>query len=98
MSREDNGVFGDVSWLIPADLAILRLLNSSTMVRLKLQPANIAGNVGYNRGHIGKRCRLLADAGLLRADDDGYYQITETGAEVAEGTADPSRIEKLNPK
>ena len=46
------------------------------------------GPIHYTRQHIARRCRKLADEGLLRHVGNGVYMITEQGEDYLEGKLD----------
>lgn len=84
-----------VSWMVPADEAILRLL--APPKKLELTPSNIARNTGYGSRHIRDRCKELVAEGLLEVDRDDshpYYSTTDKGERFLEGELDASDFEK----
>lgn len=86
-----------VDWMKAVDHAILSLLGGSQ--KLELTPNNIARNIGYNNEYVGKRCRLLAENGLLNRetyDSDPFYSITERGEEYLAGDIDPDDLEEID--
>lgn len=82
-----------VEWMKAVDHAILSLLGGSQ--KLELTPNNIAQNIGYNNEYVGKRCKLLAEHGLLNRetyDSDPFYSVTERGEEYLAGDLGASEL------
>ena len=81
-----------VAWMRPVDTAILELLYS--VPTLQLSAGNIATNIDYERNYVNKRCRKLADEGLLNREElgDPYYDITSEGVAVVDNDADPEEL------
>lgn len=80
----------------PADERILELLASDS----GLQPKTInhkisekASALDYHDEHIGRRCRKLAEMGLLNKTGAGVYSITELGREFLDGMIDADDLE-----
>ena len=46
------------------------------------------GPIRYSRAYIAKRCRKLADHGLLKEVGNGVYVITERGEKYLDGELD----------
>jgi len=68
------------------------------------QPVQIAESLSdfgegmtYHRKYIGKRCRLLAEYGLVRNLGNGLYAITEDGCDYLEGELNVNDLEVSNP-
>lgn len=77
-------------WMKPADDTILEYINDAGEV----PPAVVARNVEIHSKYAGKRCRELAEFGLLDRMDDGYYSITEAGEAYLAGELDANKLEK----
>lgn len=58
-------------------------------------PSKIAedSRILYKSQHVGNRCRLLAEAGLVRNVGNGVYDITERGKQYLAGELDLSEFE-----
>lgn len=82
-----------VSWMNQTDDRILELLDESGLV---LSPAVMAKNLDYSRNWISRRVSKLADAGLVRQIDEGYYEITVKGKNYLIGELSNSEIENLS--
>ena len=92
----DNGdqeMYGQVEWMVAADMAILRLLAAPKP--LELSPGNIARNTGYSRGHVSRRCRVLVDHDLLRVEENGdpFFAVTDLGQRVVDQEIAPAELE-----
>jgi predicted transcriptional regulator len=48
-------------------------------------PSVIAANIDYTGEYISRRCRKLADEGLLQRVDASNYRLTELGERFLEG-------------
>lgn len=94
---EDNrNMHKRVEWMVAADESILRLMTSATDDRgdhLDWAPRTIAWNTGYSSQHVGNRCRVLSEKGLLKRIEHGRYTITHVGIGLVEGDISPSEIE-----
>jgi len=67
-----DGVNRRVWWMAPADDAILNLL--APPKKLELITSEIAWNTGYGTAHVGKRLRVLRDAGFIeKIEEEGSY-------------------------
>lgn len=76
-------------WMKPADDSILEYVSDAGEV----PPAVIARNVDIHSKYAGRRCRKLAEFGLLNRMDDGYYSITEEGKAYLEGEVDADELD-----
>jgi len=54
------------------------------------------GPIPYSRGYIARRCRKLADEGLLRHLGNGVYVLTEEGEAYLDGTLDTQNWVRLD--
>lgn len=84
-----------VSWMAPADTAILRLLDLTRPdgSPILMRPAAIAENTGYTRSHIGRRLRFLREWDLVHRNEESYYNITETGEMWIHGNLPAENLE-----
>ena len=76
-----------IDWMTQADERILEFLREKDIVA---SPAVIAANIDYTGEYISRRCRKLANAGLLQRVDASNYRVTELGEQFLQGevTAD----------
>jgi predicted transcriptional regulator len=51
-------------------------------------PKSIADALSRNNDYIGRRCRKLAESGLLSRPSTGFYTITEEGESYLSGDLD----------
>jgi len=72
-------------WMVLLDDRILELLNEDEDGFLT--PSEIADDkrIPYSSVHVGRRCKKLAEHGLLKAVSRGVYMITEKGELYLEG-------------
>ncbi|WP_251327945.1 phage repressor protein [Haloplanus pelagicus] len=54
------------------------------------------GPIHYSRQHIARRCRKLADEGLLRHLGNGVYVLTDDGEAYLDGTLDTQNWVRLD--
>jgi Mn-dependent DtxR family transcriptional regulator len=54
------------------------------------------GPIHYSRQHIARRCRKLADEGLLRHLGNGVYVLTDEGEAYLDGTLDTQNWVRLD--
>ncbi len=57
-------------------------------------PAEIGENIGYGRKHVGRRCRALAEHGLLLNLGRGSYRITDLGEQYLSGDVGPDELDE----
>lgn len=90
-SDSEHEMHRRVDWLKPSDRPIVAEIgNYGGWVK----PATLALNLPYTRGHIARRCKLLAKHGLLeRHDETAAYRITETGQKFLADSIDPVDLE-----
>lgn len=55
-------------------------------------PKEIAGEIRYDSQYVGRRCRTLADAGLLQNIGRGLYRITDSGTQYLAGELDGTEL------
>jgi hypothetical protein len=53
------------------------------------------GPIRYSRQHIARRCRTLADHGLLLAVGNGVYTITDKGEAYLDGELDTGELDEV---
>ncbi|WP_136717728.1 MarR family transcriptional regulator [Halorientalis salina] len=82
-----------VEWMTQADERILEFLLEKDIIA---SPSVIAANIDYTGEYISRRCRKLADGGLLQRVDASNYRLTELGERFLEGEVDPGEIELDN--
>lgn len=74
-----------VDWMTQADERVLEFLHEKEIVA---SPTVIAANIDYTSEYLSRRCRKLADAGLLQRVDASNYRITEFGERFLSGDVD----------
>lgn len=72
-----------------ADERVLEFLHEKEIVA---SPSVIAANIDYTGEYISRRCRQLADAGLLQRVDASNYRLTTLGEQFLSGDIDPDEI------
>jgi predicted transcriptional regulator len=94
-SKEKIAMRKPAEWMTnSADDRILEFLaDNKTEEPVGVAPTEIADAVGYGRQHIGRRCRTLADHGLLLNLGRGSYRITELGEQFLDGEAGPNELD-----
>lgn len=65
-----------------ADERVLEFLQEKDIVA---SPAVVAANIDYTGEYISRRCRKLADAGLIQRVDATNYRLTELGGQYLAG-------------
>jgi predicted transcriptional regulator len=88
-SREKIAMRKPAEWMTnSADDRILEFLaDNKTEKPVGIAPTEISDAIGYGRQHIGRRCRALAEHGLLLNLGRGSYRITELGERYLSGDA-----------
>jgi len=83
-------------WMVYADDRILEFLDEFG----NHQPSQIADKVSdmgegihYHRKYVGKRCRILAQHGLLENLGNGVYTITQVGQSYLRGEIDVGNLQ-----
>lgn len=56
-------------------------------------PKEIASEINYESQYVGRRCRALADYGLVQNIGRGLYRITEPGELYLAGELDAGELE-----
>lgn len=72
-----------------ADERVLEFLYEKDIIA---SPSVIAANIDYTAEYLSRRCRKLADAGLLHRVDPSNYRITDFGEQYLEGEVDADEI------
>jgi len=77
-SRENqNEMHSRVDWLKPSDYTIVSEIGAYDGW---IKPASLALNIPFTREHVARRCKILAENGLLeRHEETPAYRITEKG-------------------
>lgn len=79
-----------VDWMTQADERVLEFLREKEIVA---SPSVIGANIDYTGEYISRRCRKLADAGLVQRADATNYRITEKGEQYLDGELSTSALE-----
>lgn len=72
-----------------ADERVLEFLHEKDIVA---SPTVIAANIDYTAEYISRRCRKLANAGLLQRVDPSNYRLTDLGRDFVDGDVDADEI------
>jgi len=78
-----------VDWMTQADERVLEFLREKDIVA---SPSVIGANIDYTGEYISRRCRKLADAGLVQRADATNYRITTKGEQYLSGELDAADI------
>lgn len=76
------------TWMQPADdriLEFLREFGNHQPAQIARKMNDLAGGLDYHPNHIGRRCRKLAENGLLVNVGNGVYSITDRGEQYLDG-------------
>jgi len=76
-----------------ADERIMEFLREKDIVA---SPSVIAANINYTGEYISRRCRKLADAGLLQRVDASNYRVTGLGERFLDGEIRADELELDN--
>lgn len=81
-----NDMHSRVDWLKPSDWTIVsEIENYGGWIK----PASLSLNLPYTREHVARRCKVLAEHGLLeRHEDTPAYRITDMGRDYISGDLD----------
>lgn len=82
-------------WMAHADERILEFLHehgNHQPSQITEQLAEIGVDMDFHPNYIGRRCRKLADYGLIRNLGNGVYQITEDGEKYLDGMFDAGEV------
>jgi len=86
-SRENKDeMHSRVDWLKPSDWAIVsEIENYGGWIK----PASLSLNLPYTREHVARRCKTLAEHGLLeRHEETPAYRVTDMGRDYLTGDLD----------
>ena len=72
-----------------ADERVLEFLHEKDIVA---SPTVIAANIDYTAEYISRRCRKLANAGLLQRVDPSNYRLTDLGRDFVDGDVDADEL------
>jgi predicted transcriptional regulator len=72
-----------------ADERVLEFLHEKDIVA---SPTVIAANIDYTAEYISRRCRKLANAGLLQRVDPSNYRLTDLGRDFVDGDVDADEM------
>ena len=79
-----------VDWMTQADERVLEFLYEKDIVA---SPTVIAANIDYTAEYISRRCRKLANVGLLQRVDPSNYRLTDLGRRFLGGDVDAEEVE-----
>jgi len=81
-------------WMTLADDRILEYIRENESG----SPSKIkkGGKIRYTSQHIGRRCRKLAENGLLKHLGNGVYMITDDGEAYLDGQLDTETMQYLS--
>jgi repressor of nif and glnA expression len=82
-----------VDWITQADERVLEFLHEKDIVA---SPTVIAANIDYTAEYISRRCRKLADAGLLQRVDPSNYRLAELGERYLNGDVDAEEFQNTD--
>ena len=97
-NNDDDMLSRHVSWMVPADVAILQYLTHSRTVNGEPSvqtPKTVAVNTGYSRKHASNRAQVLADHGLVEKVNHGEYRLTGLGERAINHEVAYDELEKL---
>lgn len=79
-----------IDWMTRSDDRTLEFLDDKGIVA---SASVIAVNIDYNPNYISRRCRRLAEAGLIQRIDSSNYRLTDVGERYLSGEIDPDELE-----
>ena len=79
-----------IDWMTRSDDRILEFLEDKEIVA---SASVIAVNIEYNSNYISRRCRRLAEAGLIQRIDSSNYRLTDFGERYLTGEIDSDELE-----
>jgi Mn-dependent DtxR family transcriptional regulator len=79
-----------IDWMTRSDDRTLEFLDDKEIVA---SASVIAVNIDYNPNYISRRCRRLAEAGLIQRIDSSNYRLTDVGERYLSGEIDPDELE-----
>ena len=83
-------------WMQPVDERILEILRDEGNLQPKTineKMSSLAIDLDYTSEHIGRRCRKLAEYGLLTKFGVGVYSITDLGMDYLKEELDAGTLE-----
>lgn len=93
-----SDVYSRVEWMVPADVAILRLL-TATPDGLELITSEIARNISYSSAHVRSRLPVLVQAGLIEKIEEedtlNHYAPTDLAWRFAEDRISTKELKQL---
>ena len=84
-----------VGWFSKVDYPLWNFLDKH---RIIVTPSVIARNIGYDNNYIGKRCRVMVEAGLMNRLGEGVYEISELGEQFLDGELSRQELQALDPE
>lgn len=79
-----------IDWMTRSDDRILEFLDDKGIVA---SASVIAVNIEYNPNYISRRCRRLAEVGLIQRIDSSNYRLTDFGERYLAGEVDSDELE-----
>jgi hypothetical protein len=80
-----------VDWLKPSDYTLISEIGDYGGW---MKPATLSLNVPYTREHVARRCKVLAENGLLeRHEETPAYRISDRGRAYLSGDLDVEDLE-----
>jgi DNA-binding transcriptional ArsR family regulator len=93
----DSDMYARVSWMVPADEAILKVL--ALREDLVLRTGAIADNTGYGRAHVKERLNVLVEKGLVeKITEEGRhdrFRVTDLGLDTRRERVTAEDLENL---
>lgn len=81
-----------IDWLKPSDYTIVSEIGDYGGW---IKPATLALNIPFTREHVARRCKTLAEHGLLeRHEETPAYRITDRGRAYLAGDLDAEELEE----
>lgn len=79
-------------WMVIADVQFLALLANTEE---PLPAAVVAEQTSFPVDYVQRRCRLLAEEGLVQPVGADIYELRDLGAAFLDGDVDPDRLERV---
>lgn len=80
-----------INWMTQADERVMEFLQEKDIIA---SPSVIAANIDYTSEYLSRRCRRLAEAGLLQRVDASNYRLTSLGDRYLSGEVEPDELEE----
>lgn len=95
-----GGVRPLISWLSAVDDGLLRYMARHPDLGMppKTWHHNITKETRVSYDHLKRRLKLLEEAGLVEAEDDHYYCISDLGVRYVNDEVSRDRMERLDPR